>query len=324
MKTEDLKQKYAEMRKNEELKFFGFPNFEIPVDALMGLRMGMPSFVIMCEVEPPRLDSSLAVRVEVEQHGTMWRLFMTEADEKFSEPFCTFCLDILSEIDGAVDERAALSRLEARYEVWMSFWKSAPKMTEEKVRGLTGELLYLEHCLDLGRSAREIVFGWHGVSGADQDFVFENAWAEVKTVRQSASEVKIASLEQLVNPASMEESPRVDGRLVIVRLHSDPAEGAFTIAELHDRIVKRLSDNPSVLQKYQTDIELAGADMKNGKLETKLPFHLMEMKSYAVNAPGFPKLYRGLGIPEPIVKVSYSLSISAIKDWMVEDGGKDA
>ena len=324
MRIDELKQKFDEMQKNEEMKYFGFPSFDPPVDALMGLRQGMPSLVIMCEDEPPRLDSSLAVKVEVAQHGSMWRLFMTETEEKFNEPFCTFCLDILSVMDGAVDERTALSRLEARYEAWMSFWKSAPKMTEEKVRGLAGELLFLEHSLKQGRRAREVVFGWHGASGADQDFVFENAWAEVKTVRQSASEVQITSLEQLVNPASLEAAESVDGRLVIVRLHSDPAEGAFTLAQLHERILRSLDADPSVQQKYMTNIELTGADMDVGALETKLPLQLMEMRSYAVNSLGFPKLFRGMGIPDALTKASYSLSISALKDWMIEEENENA
>lgn len=323
MRIDDFKARFAEMRRTEEMKFFGLPDFDVPVDVLMGLRQGMPSLVFMCSEEPPRLNSSLAVKVAVTKHGDIWQLLMIETEEKYSEPFCSFCMDILSVMEGAVDERNALSRLEARYEVWMSFWKSAPKMTEEKVRGLAGELLFLERCLDQGRNARQVVFGWHGASGADQDFVFDNAWAEVKTVRQSATDVKITSLEQLVNPASLEKATQVDGRLVIVRLHSDPAEGAFTLAQLHERILRRLEEDPGVQQKYLTELALTGADMESGNLETKLPLQLMEMKSYAVNVQGFPKLHRGAGIPEAVTNVSYSLSIAALKDWLIEGDDGD-
>ncbi len=323
MRTEELKQRFSEMKKTEEMKFFGFKHIDLPIDALMGVRRGMPTLVFMCEMEPPALDSSRAVHVEAVKHDSGWRLYMSETDERFDDPFCSFCLDILSVMDGVSSERIALSRLEARYEVWQSFWKSAPKMTEEKVRGLAGELLFLEHCLTMGKDARGVVFGWHGASGADQDFVFENAWAEVKTIRQSASEVQISSLEQLVNPALLKNASHVEGRLVVIRLHSDPAENAFTLSQLHERILRILDEDPAVQQKYLTSIELTGAKMQEGNLETKLPLQLMEMKSYAVNAPDFPKLHRGI-VPEAVVKATYNLSLSAIKDWLVEEGDENA
>lgn len=126
-----------------------------------------------------------------------------------------------------------------------------------------------------------------------------------------------------MNPASLETATQVDGRLVIVRLHSDPAEGAFTLAQLHERILRRLEEDPGVQQKYLTELALTGADMESGNLETKLPLQLMEMKSYAVNVQGFPKLHRGAGIPEAVTNVSYSLSIAALKDWLIEGDDGD-
>ena len=323
MRTEELKNRFSEIKKAEETKFYGFNHFDAPVDVLMGIRRGMPTIVFICKDEPPSLDSSRAVRVEAVKHSSLWRLYMTETDKKFDDPFCSFCLDILSVIDGATNERIALSRLEARYEVWKSFWKSVPKMTEEKVRGLAGELLFLEKCLNRGDNPHEVVLGWHGASGSDQDFVFKNAWAEVKTIRQAADTVQISSLEQLVNPAELEKTTGVNGQLIVVRLHSDPAENVFTLSQLHERIFRRLEDDPGAQQKYLTNIELTGADMVSGNLETKLPLQLMEMKFYAANAPGFPKLLREM-IPTAVTKVSYTLTLSAIKDWMLEEESENA
>ena len=319
MKTSELKQLFGQMKEGAESRFFGFRDFDIPLDVLRGLRHGMPSLVILCESEPPRLDSSLAVRVEVVKHGSSWRLYLTETDDQFDEPFCSFCLDLLTVMDKAIDERTALSRMEARYEVWTTFWKAAPKMTEEKIRGLVGELLFLEKCLDEGRSGREVIWGWHGTSGSDQDFVFENAWVEVKTVRQSADEVKISSLDQLSNPLSLQEAPCVDGRLVVIRLHDDPAENAFTLSELYKRILKRLEGDPSAQRQFNTDIELVGADMEYGKLETTLQFNLIDIRSYAANAQGFPKLIRNIAIPDAITRATYCLSLAALQDWLIEE-----
>ena len=63
--------------------------------------------------------------------------------------------------------------------------------------------------------------------------------------------------------------------------------------------------------------------MVSGNLETKLPLQLMEMKSYAANAPDFPKLRREM-IPTAVTKVTYALTLSAIKDWMLEGENENA
>ena len=61
---------------------------------------------------------------------------------------------------------------------------------------------------------------WQGPEGCDQDFEFETGWAEVKTVKISATEVSISSLQQL---------EREDvGRLIVYFAEKDGSESETT------------------------------------------------------------------------------------------------
>lgn len=319
--VEDL---LAKLRRGGGDRFMGLEEYNLSLMCLCGLRGGRPSLLIIVrdDVEMPEFSSSEAVTVTMEDHGENGiYLFMTVTDEEYEELFGKFCADLLSVMDGVSDSAAALSRLARRYAAWRSFWRNRRgALTEGQVRGLAGELLYFRKCLEEGMSATKLVSGWIGPDGGDQDFVFKNSWTEVKTVRQAADEVNIASLEQLVNPTSVEKEHEVDGRLVIIRLHGAPSgENSFTLAELYSDIVKRLNEYPRELDRFMVSVELTGADMKNGNFETKLRLQIVEWSTYQVNKEGFPRIIRDEGLPVAVTKVSYRLSIPALAPWKIEE-----
>ena len=69
-------------------------------------------------------------------------------------------------------------------------------MTMSKLRGLVGELLILEMCLDLWPT-EDVASGWTGPLGGPQDFVLPGRRIEVKTTFASARSVHITSVDQL-------------------------------------------------------------------------------------------------------------------------------
>lgn len=319
--VEDL---IAKLRHRGGDRFMGVEGYDLCLMCLCGLRKGLASLLIIVrdDVEIPEFSSSEAVAVSTEDHGESGRyLFMTVTDEEYEELFGKFCSDLLSVMDGIAEPAAALSRLARRYAAWRSFWRNKRgALTENQVRGLSGELLYFRKCLEDGMSPTTIVSGWIGPDGGDQGFVFKNSWAEVKTVRQAADEVEIASLEQLVNPSSVEESDKIDGRLVVIRLHNAPAGArTFTLAELYDDILKKLGNYPRELDRFVVSVDLTGADMKNGNHETKLRLQIVEWAVYQVNRDGFPRIIRDERLPVGVTKVKYRLSIPALAPWKVEE-----
>lgn len=325
MTFEELKKKFDELDSKKQNNFFGFDNFVCPLNVLMGFYKGLPTLLIDGFFDCPPINSSDAVIVEVTHNPADKKnvyLLFSESESKFHDLFVSFCVDLLSVLDGITSAEKAVSALVARFEAWREFWKSGKsKFSEEKTRGLAGELLYLEKLIDGGMSARDAVRGWHGPLGHDQDFIFEHSWFEIKTIRQEGTQVTISSLEQLANPVSLIDSQNIDARLVIIGLQSNPVDSvnSFTLSSLHQRLVNRFKNDPWTLNNYYGTLELSGADMESGEMENNLKLALIEMKSYSVNSVGFPKLIRGMNIPDAVTKLSYNLSIPALQDWLIQE-----
>lgn len=320
MSARRISELFKQMRSSRSELFQSIPGYDSNLVAYFGLRDGRPSMMFMTDEVIPRMESSAAVRVIVEEpEPSTYYLYFSVTDAKFEDAFVRFCSDLLSVVEGVEDSGAALSRLVCRYETWRSFWKNRRgEMSEERVRGLVGELLYFEYCLDVGRDPAAVVAAWCGPQGGDQDFVFADGWAEVKTVRQAATEVQIASLEQLVNPSAMADQTGIRGHLAVIRLHGDPAGSDFTtLSSLYAKLLKRLEGHPHAAVNFMNSVEMIGADMEHGNLENKLRMKVMEFNLYDVNGEGFPRLIRSDAIPSAVTKLHYSLSIPALEPWRI-------
>lgn len=326
MNQDPVTELFVKLKAHNSDVFQSLPGYEYPTFCLLGYKQSRPTLMVKTSCLVPELESSEAVEVSLDKSipgKTLLYLSVTSAS--YEELFFKFCGDLLSVMDGAESEAFALSRLANRYETWKAFWKTPrQQMTEEKVRGLTGELIYLLSCLDHGMDPGEALQAWVGPDGADQDFVFANAWTEVKTVRQSAAEVQISSLEQLVNPKVMAEANNVEGRLAVIRLHSRPAGNeSITLPGLYQKILDRLKDRPHAQLNFINSVELAGADIKNGTQENKLHFELLEFSLYDVNGDGFPRLIRDSNLPAGVTKARYSLSIPALEPWKISESSDE-
>lgn len=315
---------FRRMRSQNSDKWFGTGEFSPKLQCMLGMLNGRPTMLVVCPGAAPELKSSAAVTIttEARQDGRFY-LFFTVTEREYEELFINFCSDLLAVMESASDQEAALSRLASRYETWRSFWKNPRHaLTEEKARGLAGELIHFLSLLKEGISPELVARSWTGPGGADQDFVFPDGWAEVKTIRQSASEVKISSLEQLVNPddGTFRAEDEVDGRLVVIRLHDNPAgDDVMTLRGLYEEILEFMADEPHARLLFTNNVELVGADMLHGELENKMRLKLLERSLYAVNKPGFPRIIRNDALPPAVTSVRYSLSLPALEPWKIKE-----
>lgn len=326
MSIHQISDLFKQLRQNRSELFQSIRGYNSDLVAYFGLLDGRPAMMFMTDGFIPFLESSEAVQVTVEENQSSTNyLYFSVRDPKFEEIFIRFCSDLLSVIEDVPDRETALSRLLCRYETWRSFWKNRRgEMTEEKVRGLVGELLYFDYCLEHGRDPSAVIHAWIGPQGGDQDFVFSDGWAEVKTVRQATTEVQISSLEQLVNPSVMAEQSDIQGHLVVIRLHGEPADSRpLTLTSLYKSILRRLENHPHAAVNFMNSVEMTGADIQHGNLENKLKLKLLEFNLYDVNREGFPRLIRTDSLPTAVTKVRYSLSIPALEPWRIQTNDHD-
>lgn len=311
-----------QLRNQKSDKFMALPGYDMQVMGLIGLKDARPTLLLISDVAFPELESSAAIEVTYQQEkGAGHYLFLTVTDQKFEDLFGKFCTDLLSIMDGASDSGAAISRMACRYEAWRNFWKRPQgELSEEQVRGLVGELLYFKRCLDKGMSPDAVVHAWIGPHGGDQDFVFTNSWAEIKTIRQGTNEVQISSIEQLVNPSRIAEQDGIVGHLAIIRLHSDPVgDDCITLSKLYNSILDQLEAYPHAAVNFMNSVDMIGADIKGGSKENKLRLKVLEFSLYDVNKNNFPRIIRDETIPSAVTKLKYSLSIPALEQWKITE-----
>lgn len=323
MTKEELKKKFAKLQSESESRFFGFEEFSSSLYTLIGLQHGRPALLVSGNFVCPQINSSEAIEVEITPSDQYCRVFFIESDLNYHDLFINVCLDLLSVIQNIKNPERAISNLIARFEAWKKFWKSKNEcFTKEQTRGLFGELAYLDKCLDNGTSAIDVVRAWQGPTGSDQDFIFKNQWAEIKTIQPNASEITISSLEQLAPTIEIDSTyqKNSNGLLVIIRLQEIPvSDDALTLKALHKKIKERLEQDPYALQVYRGTIEISGANMNDGKNETSLKFQIIEIKTYSASSNDFPKLVRNNDIPNAITKVKYNLSVNALQQWIIEE-----
>ena len=218
------------------------------------------------------------------------------------------CSNIIEYSASALSDKDAIKKVAARYKQWRKLMehRNLAILSDEKRRGLIGELLYLKDIIAKGKSISDALNGWVGPEGADQDYVYDGTWREIKTTGLSSDNIAIHSLEQLGSRAD-------NGLLIIYRV--DPCapeqDGAFTLRSLISSIVSTFNGDLDLVEKFTTKLNSVGyIDME---IYDSFPYKYFKDDQYTVDQE-FPRIVRDDIRPE-IIKCDYILSISSIDRW---------
>lgn len=158
---------------------------------------GRRGLVLYCAAEPPIPPALDAVEVtSTVRHDGKWALGIWLRDGTLMPVFTNLCTDLVESLRGAPPQ-AAPGLLLGRLLRWRELLEAGSgPMSVSALRGLVGELLILERCLEIW-SPGDVVSGWVGPLGGPQDFVLPGRRIEVKTIVPSARSVHISSIDQL-------------------------------------------------------------------------------------------------------------------------------
>lgn len=265
--------------------------------------------VIISDEIPQGIESSKSITARVAKRldgRYASSLSLTEKNQE--QVFITMCANLIDYSNGAKVEKDALKRVSFRFRQWqrlMAYKKSA-LMSAETQKGLIGELIYLRKTIESGKDSEEAIEGWSGPDGADQDFIYNEKWHEIKTVGVSSSEVKISSVEQLGDTG-------VNGELVIERLDKCAPETAncFSLNDAVSHVVELINSNDEVVDKFVTKLNKVGYIRLQEYDKDKYKYSGEER--YEVDAE-FPRITRGNLRPE-IMNCKYLISINSISNW---------
>lgn len=182
------------------------------------------------------------------------------------------------------------------------------EVSDEKILGLAGELLFLEKLLKLDSSAWVT---WRGPLGDRHDFRYGSASMEVKTgSRRSASHITVSSVDQLAPPKG--------GLLFIAHVVLEKtSSGELDICRLAERVMGQ-SDNPSEIKKL---LEAAACQNPAAEAWNRLSFNFESETFYSVTE-GFPVItpesFAAGSLPYGIESLTYVVDLTHAEQFRVK------
>lgn len=268
--------------------------------------------VLISDYEPSKISSSKSLTVLKNNRAIdgRWAIKIKLVNSEFSDVFLHLCVDLIEACSIVENELQGVEIFVSRFTKWQKMMESGfEEMSISVIKGLIGELLFIDEILfnriDMGTA----ITSWLGPEGSDRDFVFCDTWVEIKTIGVGKDSVKISSLDQL-------DISQI-GYLGVIRLEktSSSDKDGFSFNGIIDMISKKLETLPNIRFLFKEKLLKLGYRYRENY--NNMHFVYRGINFYQVDE-SFPKL-----IPEnvrvEIIKAIYSLSLTAIEDWKVED-----
>lgn len=264
---------------------------------------------VITEQEPPTILSSQIIKVFVGQRQDgSWGISFSLLDNSFEELFYHFCSDIVESSRDVKSRIKGAQYICERYCQWQDMLSKNKSgiLSFSVIKGLIGELVFLRDFLIPKYGIEKAIHSWIGPEGADQDFVCDDGWYEVKSLVSGADTVHISSIEQLDSDNN--------GELALVYLdktsYSDTDK--TTINLIYEEIYTNISDFE--LKKYFSK-----------RLMSLGYFNRYEYDEYIFHNNGYVRYYvdkefqclRRKNVLSSIVNAKYELSIASIDSNLI-------
>lgn len=283
-----------------------------PLDIYLGRdTSARTSMLLISKSVPMQIYSSHLIGISTGKRvDGAWALSFCLLDNQYQDMFFHFCDDIINATRDIKDKSQGTTFVCLRYLKWQEMLKknSSGLLSFSEIKGLIGELVFLKEILFDKYGKNVALQSWIGPDKADQDFVCADSWYEVKATVSGAATVKISSIEQL--------DTNNDGELVVVYLdktsYANP--NRITLNSIVDEIENNLENGEQ--RQLLRDILIRQGYIHRNEYDEH-GFVCTVINRYLVNQ-SFPAL-RKKDIPTAIANSNYSLSLSAIQEFLKEN-----
>lgn len=269
---------------------------EIPVEIRLPEVMGLENFVFQSPYGKELKQLMLVLR-----DNANWELFYS------------LCMDLVR-ATGSANRSNAIQAIVRRLQKWQAFLEKDRQdmLSEEQIKGLLGELVFIEQHLAKKYGYANSIQFWTGPTGSPQDFCLEDIVVEVKTQLSSTRpEVHISSAEQLSCQAN-------HLYLFVVTLGKgiDDSPSNVSLRSIISIIQDRLLPFSEELELFQ-DLLLATGYVDSSCYDPCV-YTLIGTATYDVK-DGFPRITVD-DLPAGILKLNYSISLAACDHYKSCDG----
>lgn len=306
MTIDEIKEKFYECKNSLSYKRI---NPDHPMNIYIGYNeKGNQSLAIIstkCNVD---CESTKLINVELKvRNDGDYVLSFNLLDDSFSDIFYQFVSDIIDKSYNLKDYSPIAFVIE-RWKKWINMFKNPRNvfLSENEVRGLLGELIYLEKYMFNKYGIDKSLESWIGSSLSHKDFEINDTWYELKTIRENALTVTISSMEQL--------DSNEKGKLVLVKL--EPSNESINEPIKLNDYIQRIESY--FLNDHQLNVFKEKLDERKYFYTLEYDKYVYSIKSidhYEVNEE-FPRL-KVSDLPNSIARVSYDLYIKEIENFKI-------
>lgn len=265
----------------------------------------------------PDLAGIKASYLPATANSTTSRLILLLNEQHNWELFYSLCNDLAGATRHTSSPQVALEIILRRLARWHEFLKAnrGELLSEDRIKGLIGELLFLKNCLIPVFGAGSAVNFWQGPSGTPQDFCVGQCAIEVKCQSGGTRPyVKISSEFQLFS-----QLPEI--YLFVVTLGKAAIEqaGAVHLPGLVTDIRRELAAAPHDQSERFADL-LYSVGYVDSEAYLKYSYLVTATNMYKV-LPGFPRICPQ-DLPRGVSGISYDINLlvctefSGQPEWM--------
>ena len=243
------------------------------------------------------------------------RLVLTLKDKEFNDLFGTLTADLMRMTEQlSRRDSGAMEMVVSRLLRWQEMLEKAHSkvLSQSKIIGLIGELLFLRDLMLPVLSANDVIHSWRGPYGDEQDFLLGGGIVEIKTQLSTSDEYLTISSENQLDTSS--------GPIMICHqtlyVPSTQEAGATSLNGIVTQLVEQISKvDAAASQQFSLALIEVGYIKKE---EYDRPLYLLNTRSFLEVVEGFPRL-SAADIPEGVNRVRYRVSLQSCKKFELDE-----
>lgn len=258
----------------------------------------------------PDLVGIKARYLPLTQDSPKSRLVLLLNEQQNWELFYSLCNDLVGATRNAASAKSALEIILRRLDRWREFLRAnrGGLLSEERIKGLIGELLFLKKYLIPAFGPGPAVSFWQGPDGAPQDFCVGNSAIEVKCKSGGAKpNIRISSEYQLCA-----QLPELYLYVVTLGKATDGQSGVVHLPGLIAEVRLQLASATYEQNERFSDL-LFGIGYVDSEAYLDYSYLVAKEDTFSV-LPGFPRICPG-DLSQGVANVTYDISLSSCDEF---------
>jgi len=234
------------------------------------------------------------------------------SDNDLLDVFILFLEDLLRSLKTLTEENEVPLILNQKVGYWGRLFAKikGELLSNERQRGLYGELLFLNSLLGQSNNHTKCVMSWTGPEGSNQDFSTELSAVEVKTSKATKPSINIASELQL-------DWTVLDSLFLCVFHVDELSNGIDTLYRIIKSIKEEIGHQNELLRLFEEKLDFVGIPYGEETNYDDIGYVVRSQKGYEVGK-GFPALINSAINNEAIHNVKYQVDLTVCEPFEVE------